>query len=487
MLQKKPTKILKNGILRKPEFLLFLIVLFGLIFRVLFFSGIGTSDDLSYSRYSYDILDIGIDPDSVLSLSSRVGILYVTAFSYELFGVNDFSSVIFILLTSIGNIILAYFFGRLLGNEKVGLMAAFLLSIFPLEVIYSTKLLTDMPSAFFMALGVYLFLYSEKKNKLKINYFLSGIFIGIGYIIRESVILIVLFFLLYVIYKRGIKKEYFLVAIGFIIMFIVELISLYILTGNPFFKFTVIPDYLLESYILYDYFGRLNFPQGLFHYPYIILTNSLVSSFYIFIFVSILYLIKVKKKETYLMLLWFIPLLLYLSFGSASFTQYLPFVAKARYLTIITIPGVLLLAFFLVEKNHFIKRAVMPLALAILLLTSVVSVYLDGSRNLLSNLRDSYPTLSELGKTIYIDSRSVRALNYISGYENKLDLREYPDGLANVEDAYVVINKDMIRRLKEANKKRIFPKEIDNPPENWLLVNKIGKEDINKIIIYYAP
>jgi len=45
----------------------------------------------------------------------------------------------------------------------------------------------------------------------------------------------------------------------------------------------------------------------------------------------------------------------------------------------------------------------------------------------------------------------------------------------------------MIRRLKEANKKRIFPKEIDNPPENWLLVNKIGKEDINKIIIYYAP
>ena len=365
-------------------------------------------------------------------------------------------------------------------------MAAFLLSIFPLEVIYSTKLLTDMPSAFFMALGVYLFLYSEKKNKLKINYFLSGIFIGIGYIIRESVILIVLFFLLYVIYKRGIKKEYFLVAIGFIIMFIVELISLYILTGNPFFKFTVIPDYLLESYILYDYFGRLNFPQGLFHYPYIILTNILISSFYILIFVSILYLIKVKKKETYLMLLWFIPLLLYLSFGSTSFTQYLPFVAKARYLTIITIPGMLLLAFFLMEKSHFIKRAVMPPALAILLLTSAVSVYWDDSGDLLSDLRDSYPTLSQFGKTIYIDSRSIRALNYISGYENKLDLREYPDDFASVEDAYIVINKEMIRRLKEANKNRIFPKETDNPPENWLLVKGVRKGGINKIIIYYA-
>ena len=74
--------------------MLILIVLFGLVLRVLFFSGVGTSDDLGYSLYANNI-DEGIDPDSVLTLSSRIGIIYATAFSYKLFGIHDFSSTIF--------------------------------------------------------------------------------------------------------------------------------------------------------------------------------------------------------------------------------------------------------------------------------------------------------------------------------------------------------------------------------------------------------
>ena len=166
------------------------------------------TDDLAYSKYAYSI-DRGIEPDSTYILSSRIGILYPTFFSYRLFGVNDFSSVIFVLLASLGSIILAYLFGKLIVNEKTGLMAAFLLAIFPLEIINSTKLLTDIPSAFFMALGVYIFLYSEKGKKGQFFYFLSGAFIGIGYMIRESAILIALFFTIYILFKRQIKKAYF--------------------------------------------------------------------------------------------------------------------------------------------------------------------------------------------------------------------------------------------------------------------------------------
>ena len=126
MSQKNFIRALQNRFLGNTKFLLFLIVAFGLLLRLVFFSGMGTSDDLSYSSYSYNV-DKGINKDSTVTLEVRIGIIYATALSYSIFGVNDFSSVLFVLLTSLGSIILIFYFGKLLFDEKAGLMAAFLL------------------------------------------------------------------------------------------------------------------------------------------------------------------------------------------------------------------------------------------------------------------------------------------------------------------------------------------------------------------------
>jgi len=477
----------QKNLLKNSKFLLFIIVLFGLVLRLIFFSGMGASDSLAYSKAANEI-DKGIDPDSTLTLTTRMGLIYATALSYNLFGINDFSSVLFVLLTSIGNIILAFYFGRLLFNKKIGLMAACLLSFFPLDVVYSTKLVSDIPSAFFMSLGVYFFLYSEIKPKLKysMGYCFSGLFIGIGYLIRESALLIGLFFLIYVLYKKKIKKEYFLVALGFLIVFAVEMLIFYTLTGNPLYRSIASQKYLSTAMIDHNYFGRLSFPTGLFHYPYIILTTNLLSYFYVSIFIAIIYCWIYRKKETLTIQMWFISLLLYLSFGSSSLTSYAPFRAVDRYLTIITIPGILLLTFFLSEKKTIIKKIIMPLILTILLLTSVVSVYLREDRNVLNNLKEANQYMEDLDKTTYIDYRSLKALNYISEYKNTLNLKPYPEDLTSVNDAYLVINKWMIRNLKEANNRLKFPEEIDSPDKNWIKIKEVGKENRDKIIIYYV-
>jgi len=489
MKQKFFKKYLNNDLLSNTRLLLILIVIFGLFLRLIFFSGIGISDSLVYSKTAHDI-DKGIGPDiSTLTLSTRLGIVYATSFSYKLWGINDFSSVLFVLITSIGSIILTFYFGKLLFNEKIGLLAAFLLSFFPLDVVYATKLLSDIPSAFFMALGVYIFLYAEIKRKLKygLSYFLSGVFIGIGYLIRESALLIALFFIVYILYKKRIKKAYFLVPLGVLIIFTIEALIFLVLTQDPLFRMHAPQQHLEEVMVLNNFFGRLDFPTGLFHYPWLFLTNKLLLFFYVFIFVAIVYIIIFKKKETYIILFWFIPLLLYLSLGSASLTRYLPFLAKARYLSIINIAGVLLLAFFLAEKKDIIRKIIMPITLIVLLLTSIWFVSIREDRNLLDNLRSLYPFLKQIDKTIYIDDRSLIALGYISGYNDNIDIREYPNDLIVVKNSYVVINREMIRNLREANKNRVFPKEIDNPPKKWTVIKEIGKDDENKIIIYYAP
>src|SRR3989338_11089614 len=120
---------------RKPKLALFAIVVFGIFLRLVFFSGMDASDSLRYSKTANDInIGKGIDLNGALTLSTRLGLIYPTAFSYKLFGINDISSVLFVLLTSIAMIVLVFYFGRLLFSDRVGLMAAFLLSFFPLEV-----------------------------------------------------------------------------------------------------------------------------------------------------------------------------------------------------------------------------------------------------------------------------------------------------------------------------------------------------------------
>jgi len=132
---------MKQKLFGKTYTLLLLIVIFGLVLRLIFFSGMGISDSLVYSKTAHDINEgRGIDPDSTLTLSTRLGLILPTALSYRLFGINDFSSVIFVLITSIASIILIFYFGKLLFNEKMGLMAAFLLSFFPLNIVHATKL-----------------------------------------------------------------------------------------------------------------------------------------------------------------------------------------------------------------------------------------------------------------------------------------------------------------------------------------------------------
>ena len=456
-----------------PKQALFLIVLFGLILRLIFFSGMGISDSLAYSKAANDLnTGNGIDPDSTLTLSTRLGMTSITALSYKLFGINDFSAILFVLLTSLASIILIFYFGRLLFNDKVGMIAAFLLSIFPMNVVYATKLTSDLPSAFFMSLGVYIFLYCEKKSTQSYSkYFLSGILIGIAYLIRESALLIALFFIAYILWKRKIKLTYFLVPLGVLTILILESVFFFQLTGDLFYRTNASQDYLVAANELHNYFGRLDFPTGLLHYPYIILTSPLLSLFYILIGAATIYLIYNKRNNMHEIYLWFFVLLLYLSFGSASFSQYIPFRAVDRYLSIITIPGLLILSLAFSDKKLLKKEMFSTLLIGILIISSIGTVYLRDDRNLLDSLDEIYPSLLPIKKPIYSDSRTIAALEYISDYTLPNNFHSYPDDFE--KGFYVVHNKEMIKNLREANSKAKFPEELDN--NDWLEVKKIDE------------
>ena len=104
-------------------------------------------------------------------------------------------------------------------------------------------------------------------------------------------------------------------------------------------------------------------------------------------------------------------------------------------------------------------------------------------------------------KEIYTDDRSVRIFNFFSGYSYSDRIknfntyryisseRDYKNvfilNFDNIKDSYVVVNWKIINFLTSMRPDIKFPKEIYDPPENWILKKEIGKNPEEKVMIYY--
>lgn len=484
----------------KTSLLLLLILVFALALRLIFFTGVSSSDSLYYSEFADKI--IKNQPFIGNHLSLRLGIIYPAAMMYSLFGVNDYSSGIMALVFSLASIILIYKFGRLLFSEKAGLLSAFLMSFFPLDVILSTTLMGDITSTFFLALSVYLFLKSEKTDNKKNSGWLcliSGVSLGAAYLIREISVLIALFFVVYVIYKKKIKSNYFLVPLGFLLVSVIEVVYFYNATGNPFFRFSTVNSEWATIILNAPLYSRGAFPYSLLYFPYIIFTHHFLGLFYPFILVSVFYFIVYKKKDTYSMLFWFVPLLVYICIGSTSPTRYVLFPADPRMLSLITFPGILLLAQFLSQQDRIIKKALAPSISVLLLLTSIGLVAVSDYRHTLDIEKNIYSSLKALpSKQVYTDESTVRVMNYLSSYRNTDNFKEfnhydflnsknnYALDLSRVKDAYIVVNRESADYNLARKTGIVYPKDIFDIPKNWILKKELSTKTYGKVEIYYA-
>ena len=476
-----------------------LILIFALLLRLVFFSGADHSDSLLYYTYSHQVADGTFKPTDN-HFSSRIGLIYPQGIIYRIFGVNEFSSNVLSLIISLAGIILIFCFGKMLFSEKAGLVAAFLLSFFPLDVIFSTRLLPDFPAAFFMALAVFLFLKAEKSDS-NVSYFVAGLSWGIAYLIKEISILMALFFLVYAIYRKKLRTKYILVGIGFALLILIELWNAYSLTGNAFYRHTQIESeevaYLQETYSNYfTPFGMLS--RLLLHWPFLMLHDAHYGLFFIFIFIALFYCIFKRKESSDILLIWIIALTAYLNFGTLSFRQYIPIPITAKFLSIIMFPSILILAYFLSEEDKTIKKFFMPASLIILLLSSIGFIYLSDERFIINEAKQAYSFVKNSNMQIYTDERTKMVLDYLSGFKsegkfiafNKFDLysKSEKNSLVDLRDKHnvlILVNNGMINGLPKLYKDIKFPEQVSNIPKSWQILMEFGSGD-KKISIYYA-
>lgn len=169
---------------------------------------------------------------------------FLTDGAYKIFGVNDFSSRLIALIFGTLSILVIFLFAKELFNKKVGLISAFLLAVSAFHI-KETAPEMDVAMMFFVLLSMLFFIRGLKQNK-KSFFVLSGIFIGVGVLMKLYAILFVPVFIFYGFYVTHKDKNNKKRLLKYLILFLL-IISL----------FCLIP--IVSNYLLYKDKGIMSF------------------------------------------------------------------------------------------------------------------------------------------------------------------------------------------------------------------------------------
>ena len=255
-------------------------------------------------------------------------------------------------------ILLTYFIGKRVFNEKTGLLAAVFLALSPTFFFFSGIMLAEIVSTFFSLLSIYLML--RKK------YFFSGLILALAFLARyhQLIAFAAAVLALSIPFEKKTIKNAFKLIIGFSVPMAFILILNQILYHNPllpFLQYLSVYHYTggLHSYPLDYYFVELFrenflyllFIGGLLKIPIREYGKNLVSISFLLLFIFF----NVTNQKEIRLIIAFLPFLYLLA---ASFIIGIYNEVKSKWLISgITIIIVLSLAFSIVKINSYYRDA----------------------------------------------------------------------------------------------------------------------------------
>lgn len=302
-------------------------------------------DDIAYTSRAYQA-SIGKFQQTMGDvLSIRILQIFPTAFFYTIFGYGKLSSSAWDILAYVLSVFLTFLIGREIYDDKIGLLAAALMAVFPMAAMYSTTMSDNPTMMFFVCVSVLCFL-KAMKSKEKKWYFATGLSLILAPLVTpEGLILWIvlgLFFIIEVL--RGEQKlnmTFAYLALGFLIALGVLCLFNYISTGYPLITFTSNAVYYSQTYRpdltpqpfwpSVEFYIGVMFPYKLLSTAYAIITgHAAIASifsvynqsigdvgfyFYALVIAAIYLVLRKDRKHTYFLLFWIIVTLLYLEFG----------------------------------------------------------------------------------------------------------------------------------------------------------------------------
>lgn len=201
-------KFLKRIYKLKIEICLLFIIVIGFIFRIYKISRLNLyPDEGVYTLSVKDFLYSNISAWSSQSWQPPL-FTWINSVPVILFGLNEFSirfsSAIFGTLT----IPLVYYLAKLWYGKRQAILAAIIIAVLPVHIIYSRTAFSDVMQAFFLLVSILSAeLLFAKEGKKFLLIFLSGIFFAFSFLVKYNSIVLWGLYWLFILMYPLIKKE----------------------------------------------------------------------------------------------------------------------------------------------------------------------------------------------------------------------------------------------------------------------------------------
>lgn len=239
------TAVIIDGLFAIKRKTIILIMIFILAFILRLIAAINLSvsaDDMHHVTNAINFLYAG----KLITYDQSSGLWYaLTSVIYNILGTTQLSSRMVALIFGSLSVLVIYLLTKEFFNEKIALLASFLLAIAPFHIL-NTMPEQDVMAMFFALTGMLFFIKSFKTNK-KIFYIISGIFIGLAVYTKVYPLLFVPSLLLFFIYSKKKEKK------KIISKYNAKRILIFLLV---IFIFTL--PALTHNYLLYKYKGFMD-------------------------------------------------------------------------------------------------------------------------------------------------------------------------------------------------------------------------------------
>ncbi len=335
----------------KPTWVwLALVLVSSLAVRLSFFGGLLGWDDVQYSEAARRFA--AGEYVQATQFGLRYPIILPLAACQALFGINEAALFLTPLVYSLAGHAVIYALGVLYGGRRVGLLAAGLLALFPLDVLLATALHADLPMSVFMAATVYCVKRGETAGEGAWRWFLlAGLAMGLTQMSKEVGLVVGAVLLARLAWLRCWRPAYGWLGVGFAVVLLGELAWYTALTGQPLFPFSAEAVALHTRHmqrVSPSYGWMLVYPDMLLN-PLHVRFGHFAGYFYLVVAATIWGLSR-RDRSVGELALWWGTILTLLNFAplDAGFERPL-YIHFARTLHPVFLPGILAAAYWLVH------------------------------------------------------------------------------------------------------------------------------------------
>ena len=166
----------------------------------------------------------------------RHTIVLPMALLFSIFGPNEATLAAPLLLYLVALLLLVFLCVRRVTDSLTGVLAAALIILMPIISSGISIVTTDLPEAFFDIASVWAFYFAIQRPRWWL-FVLSGVLTGLGFITRETTIIMVLMYgIAFLFGYGGVRKNYLWIGAGFAAVIGLDTLFLFWGTGDPFWR-----------------------------------------------------------------------------------------------------------------------------------------------------------------------------------------------------------------------------------------------------------